>query len=159
MSDIIRLWVEISHHSAFRSGGWGYVRAEGRALTGAAGGERTPSPDRIALAALLAALKDLPPNAAVEVHSATARIAGAGRRVAELEAGGEPPAEDLELWAQLSAALKAHPARFAAAANQLRTPTAFAAAWAELARDKAKAAGAFRAAIPKTNLAKAGVPA
>jgi hypothetical protein len=159
MSDIIRLWVEISHHAAFRCGGWAFVCAEGRALSGAAGGERMASPDRIALAGLLAALKDLPPSAAVEIRSATPRIVGAGRRVAELEAGGEAPPEDVELWAQLSAALKARPARFVAAANQPRTPTAFAAAWAELARDKAKAAGPFRAAIPKVNLAKAGVPA
>ena len=36
---------------------------------------------------------------------------------------------------------------------------AFAAAWAELTRGKAKTAGAFRSAIPKPNLAKAGVPA
>ena len=39
-----------------------------------------------------------------------------------------------------------------------RTPTAFAAAWAELAMDKAKATGPFAAAIPKTNLAKAISP-
>jgi hypothetical protein len=37
------------------------------------------------------------------------------------------------------------------------TPTAFAAAWADLARDRAKDKGAFTAAIPKPNLAKAGV--
>lgn len=158
MSDNIRIWVEISHHAAFRCGGWAFVRAEGRALTGAAGGERTPSPDRIALAGLLAALNDLPPQAAVEVLSANPRIAGAGRRLTELEAGGEAPAEDMELWAKLSAALKTHPVRFATAANQPRTPTAFAAGWAEFARDKAKTSP-FRAAIPKINLTKAGVPA
>jgi hypothetical protein len=37
------------------------------------------------------------------------------------------------------------------------TPTPFAAAWAEFARDRAKDKGAFTAAIPKQNLAKAGV--
>jgi hypothetical protein len=36
------------------------------------------------------------------------------------------------------------------------SPTAFAAGWAALARDKARD-GAFSAAIPKRNLAKAGV--
>lgn len=158
MSDIIRIWVEISHHAAFRCGGWAFVRAEGRALSGAAGGDRTPSSDSIALAGLLAAFSDLPPNVGVEVLSATPGIVKAGRRVAELEATGEPPTEDAALWAQFAAALKARPVRFAAAANQVRTPVAFAAAWAELARDKAKTQP-FKAAIPKTNLAKAGVPA
>ncbi len=36
-------------------------------------------------------------------------------------------------------------------------PSAFAAAWAELARDKAKTKGPFLSPIPKVNLAKAGV--
>jgi hypothetical protein len=45
---------------------------------------------------------------------------------------------------------------FVAAKPEPRSPTAFAAAWAELARDKAKMTGAFSAPIPRTNLAKAG---
>jgi hypothetical protein len=158
MSDIIRLWVEISHHAAFRSGGWAFVRAEGSALTGAAGGERAPAPDRIALAGLIAAMKDLPAGRVIEVRSATPLIGATSRRVADLEAGGEAPADDLDLWAQVATALKTHRVRFGAAANQPRTPTAFAAAWAELARDKAKTSP-FRAAIPKANLMKAWVPA
>jgi hypothetical protein len=158
MSDNIRIWVEISHSTAFRAGGWAFVRAEGSALSGAAGGERTASPDAIALAGILAAFKDLPSKASVELLSATPRIAGAGRKVAELDAGGEGAEEDLALWAQLSAELKVRSVRFGAAANQPRTPTAFATAWAELARDKSKTSP-FKAAIPKTNLAKAGVPA
>ena len=36
-------------------------------------------------------------------------------------------------------------------------PAAFAQAWANLAMDKAKAAGAFTAAIPKPNLARVKV--
>jgi ribonuclease HI len=158
MSDTIRIWIEVSHHAAFRSGGWAFVRAEGRALAGAAGGERTGSPERIAIAGLLAALQDLPPVADVEVHSTARVIAAAARRVAEVEAGAEAPADDLDLWARLSTALKTHRVGFAATASQPRTPTAFAAAWAELARDKAKTTP-FRATIPKVNLAKAGVPA
>ena len=158
MSDSIRIWVEISHSAAYRSGGWAFVRAEGRALSGAAGGDRTASPDAVAIAGVLAALQDLPSSAAVEVLSATPRIAGAGRRIAELETGGEAPAEDLALWAQLSAALKARPVKFASATNAPRTPTAFSTAWAELARDKAKTRP-FHSAIPKANLVKAGVPA
>jgi len=158
MSETVRIWVEISHSPAFRAGGWAFVRAEGRALSGAAGGERTASPDAIALAGLLAALADLPPKAAVEVASATARIAGAGRTAAALQASGEPAEHDAALWAQLAAVLTARPVRFAAATSQPRTPSPFAAAWAELARDKAKTSP-FRAAIPKVNLAKAGAPA
>jgi hypothetical protein len=134
------------------------VLAEGRALSGAAGGERAGSAEAIALAGLLAALSDLPPAADVEVISATAQVARAARRLAEIEAGAGVPADELALWARLSAVLKARPVRFSATARTPRTPTAFAAAWAELARDKAKTRP-FRAAIPKANLAKAGVPA
>ena len=158
MSDNIRIWVEISHSAAYRAGGWAFVKAEGRMLTGAAGGERTGSPQAVALAGLLEALTDLPAGAAIEVASATPRVAEAARRLAEIDAGGEATAGELALWAQLSAVLKAQPVRFAAAASQPRTPTAFAAAWAELARDKARTRP-FRATIPKPNLAKAGVPA
>ena len=158
MSDNIRIWVEISHQAAFRAGGWAFVRAEGRALSGAAGGDRSASPDAIALAGLLAALTDLPPNTGIELLSATPRVAGAARRLAEIEAGAEASPEDLALWAKLAAVLKARPVRFAPTANAPRTPAAFAFAWAELARDKGKTRP-FTAAIPKTNLAKAGVPA
>jgi hypothetical protein len=35
-----------------------------------------------------------------------------------------------------------------------QTPAAFLVAWAEVGRDKAKGAGRFSAAIPKSNLAK-----
>ena len=157
MSDSIRIWVEFCHSSAYRSGGWAFVRAEGRALTGAAGGERTASPEAIALAGLLAAFKDLPPSAAVEVMSTLPGIYGAGRRITELETGGEADTEDLARWAQLSAVVKARPVKFALAMNAPRTPTAFATAWAELAQDKAKTRP-FNAAIPKANLVKAGVP-
>jgi hypothetical protein len=154
----IRIWIETAHQAAHRAGGWAFVRAEGSVLSGAAGGERTASPDAIALSALLAALTDLPATATVEVMSAAPRVVGAAKRVAEFEAGGEGPADDLALWAKLSAALKLRPIRFTAIANQPRTPSAFATAWADLALDKGKTRP-FQAAIPKTNLAKAGVPA
>ena len=155
MSDIIRIWIETTHNSAFRSGGWAYVVAEGRALLGAAGGERTPSPERVALAGLVEALKAAPAGLRVEVMSASPLVVAAPRRMA----AAEPPAEDLELWAQLATALKGRPASFARTASAPKTPTAFAAAWADLARDKVKNGGAFRSAIPKINLGKAGVPA
>ena len=156
MADIFRIWLETDHNLAFRTGGWAYVRAEGSALLGAAGGERTPSPERIALAGLVEALKGVPAGSGIEVHSASRPVLAISRRL--VAAAEEPPTDDLELWAQLSTALKGRSARFAPAVSAPRTPTAFAAAWAELARDKAKTAP-FRSAIPKTNLAKAGVPA
>ena len=155
MSDIIRIWIEITHHPAFRSGGWAYVLAEGRALLGAAGGERTASPERVALAGLVEALTAAPAGACVEVRSTSPLVIAAPQR---MEAA-DPPTEDLELWAQIAAALKARTVAFARTASAPRTPPAFAAAWADLARDKVKNGGAFRAAIPKINLGKAGVPA
>lgn len=156
MADVFRIWLETDHNLAFRSGGWAYVLAEGSALLGAAGGERTASPERIALAGLVEALKGVPAGSAVEVHSASRPVIAIPRRLAA--AAADPPADDLELWAQLTTALKGRSPRFVPATSAPRTPTAFAAAWAELARDKAKTSP-FRAAIPKTNLAKAGVPA
>jgi hypothetical protein len=156
MADLIRIWLEIDHNLAYRSGGWAYVLAEGRALTGAAGGGRTASPERIALAGLVEALKGAPAGSGVEVHSASRPVTAIPRRLAS--AGEDQPTDDLELWAQITAALKGRSPRFVPATNAPRTPTAFAAAWAELARDKAKTSP-FRASIPKTNLAKAGVPA
>ena len=155
MSDIIRIWIETTHNPAFRSGGWAYVLAEGRALSGAAGGERTPSPERVALAGLAEALKGVPAGFRAEVHSASPLVVGVPRRMA----ADEPPGEDLELWAQIATACKDRTVTFAKGVNAPKTPVAFATAWAELARDKVKNGGAFRAAIPKINLGKAGVPA
>jgi ribonuclease HI len=155
MSDI-RIWVETNHHAPFRCGGWAFVLAEGRALSGVAGGERTGSPERIALAGLAEALKGLPAGVGVEIYSTSPLVVGAQRRMADAD---NPPTDDLDLWAPIIAALKGRAVRFVPATSQPRTPVAFAAAWAELARDKAKNAGAFRAVIPKPNLAKAGVPA
>lgn len=150
----IQIWIEVSHNPALRCGGWAFVRAENGALTGAAGGERTGSPERMALAGLAEALKGLPDTASVEIHSATKSALAATQRSAAMNAGGEAPEIDLDLWAPLAVALKTRTARVFTAVNAPRTPTAFAVAWAELARDKAKAAGAFRATIPKRNFAK-----
>ena len=155
MSDIIRIWVETTHNSAFRSGGWAYVLAEGSARLGAAGGERTASAERVALAGLVEALKAAPAGIRVEVKSASPAVTALAARLA----AAEPPQEDLDLWAPLAAALKARPVSIGRTASAPKTPPAFAAAWAELARDKVKNGGAFRAAIPKINLGKAGVPA
>ena len=61
MSDAI--WIQTSFHTAFKCGGWAYVRRIGGDVYGQAGGERYTSPQRMALGALIAALKDLPPGA------------------------------------------------------------------------------------------------
>ncbi|HEY2357090.1 MAG TPA: hypothetical protein VGH86_06550 [Phenylobacterium sp.] len=155
MADPIRIWLEIDHQPAFRSGGWAYVLAEGRAISGAAGGDRTVAPERVALAGLVDALKAAPAGLAVQVMSASRAVTAVPRRLAATD---DPPSEDLELWAQIATATRTRSISFAVTTNAPRTPPAFAAAWAELARDKAKTAGVFRSAIPKPNLAKAGVP-
>ena len=154
------IWIQTSYHEAFKCGGWAYVRSHDKAASGQAGGERYTSPERMALAALLAALKDLPKGAlAVQIDN------GAVARTAALIAAGRPPqgdeapAENLNLWAALTAALAGRQPAFAIAGPSKASPTGFAAAWAELARDKANAQGAFVSAIPKPNLAKvAGLP-
>ena len=152
MSDAI--WIQTSFHTAFKCGGWAYVRRIGGDVYGQAGGERYTSPQRMALGALIAALKDLPPGAiAIQMDD------GAVARTAALIAAGRPPhgeeapAEDLDLWARLTAALAGRNPAFAIARPSKTSPTGFAAAWAELARDKANAQGAFVSAIPKPNLA------
>ena len=65
--------------------------------------------------------------------------------------------ENLELWAQATTALR-H-VRLVTRRAELApgSPTAFVAAWADFARDRAKDKGAFKSPIPKSNLAKAGV--
>ncbi|HEY9236580.1 MAG TPA: ribonuclease H, partial [Phenylobacterium sp.] len=68
--------------------------------------------------------------------------------------GEDAPTEDLDLWAALTAALTGRKTSFALAGPSKASPTGFAAAWAELARDKANAQGTFISAIPKPNLAK-----
>ncbi|MDB5465472.1 MAG: hypothetical protein JWQ46_234 [Phenylobacterium sp.] len=153
----VRIWIEASHHTAFGCGGWAFVRAEGAALSGVAGGERHTRAERMGLAGLAAALQGLPKSATLEIHTSDAVAAGVARRIAGIAAGEDPPTEDLDLWAQITAALKDRQARVLKVAVEPRTPGSFAAAWAELARDKAKATGPFASAIPKPNLAKAWV--
>ena len=155
MSDNIRIWVEIDHQPTHRAGGWAYLLAEGSARLGAAGGERSAGPERIALAGLVAALKAAPARASVIVHSASPALLAVPKRLAAADT--EPPSADLDLWAPLSQALATRQVRFAAATAAPRSPGAFAAAWAELARDKAKTKP-FGAVIPKANLMKVALP-
>ena len=160
MSKTTRIWTQSSYHTAFKCGGWAYLRDDAEGLVGQAGGDRYTTPERMALTALLAALKDLPKGAAsIQIDDAavarTAALIAAGRP----PQGDDAPAENLDLWAALTAALAGRQPTFAIAGPSKASPTGFAAAWAELARDKANAQGAFVSAIPKPNLAKvAGLP-
>ena len=150
----IRVWVEAAHHAAFRCGGWAHVRRDGPHIEGAAGGARDITAERSALGGLAAALQGLPAGKPVVVASASPLIVDVPRRIAGF--AQEPPAQNLDLWAQVSTALKDRPVSFVTATAPPKSPTAFTAAWAELARDKAKMTGAFSAPIPRTNLARAG---
>lgn len=153
-AQIVRIWPASAHHAAFRCGGWAFVRDAGREVTGSAGGARNVTAERIELAGLAAALADLPPRAAIEIHTASPRLLRAGPQIAGTATGEAAPTEDIDLWARIVAAVKGRTVRLVRAETWPRTPTAFAIAWADLARDKAKASGDFINAIPKPNLAK-----
>ena len=153
----VRIWLEVAHHQAFRIGGWAFVRLAAGEVSGTAGGERRIDAERNGLAAMAAALRELAPGASVELHTASAQVLAVAPRVVGAEAGEKPPTENLDLWAQAATALRRHDVRVRRAELAPRSPSAFAAAWADLARDRAKDKGSFTSAIPRPNLAKAGV--
>lgn len=151
-----RLWTRAAHHAAFKCGGWAWVRLVAGERAGQAGGERNTTPRRMALAGLVAALKDLPAGA-VAIDLGDPAMALLLRKIVAGEAlsDEETPTEDLDLWAALTTALKGRTVSFGASgAGAKGGPQAFAQAWADLAMDKAKMGGAFASAIPKPNLAK-----
>ena len=155
MSDSIRLWVETSHQSALRCGGWAFVRADRGGLAGKAGGERNVSLAATTRDGLVQALSGLPAGAQIRLASASPLIL----RAPALTAGppDQLPPDEAAIWASLRPVLAAYAITLEAAAATPRTPTAFTAAWAEQGRDKARARGAFAAVIPRSNLASAGV--
>jgi hypothetical protein len=159
MTDPVRVWLEISHHAAFRVGGWAIVRADGAEVTGQAGGDRRVNPERAALQGLIAALREPREGRPALVHTSSELVIAIPARIGAADAGRDAPEENLDLWAQARTALAASPVKIAVSTRAPGSPSAFAAAWAELARDKAKDKGPFTAAIPRSNLAKAGVPA
>jgi len=161
MTQPVRLWIETTHHAAFRYGGWGLVREQGGAISGQAGGERNITAARIDLMALIAALQGLAPGTAVGVTSASPGVVAAARILAAPSAAGQEgaPAADLDLWAQaltLSAGLVL---TVRPAPRPPTGPAAFCFAWAEVGQDKAKGQGRFSAAIPRPNLSKLVLPA
>ncbi|WP_309092009.1 hypothetical protein [Phenylobacterium sp.] len=154
MSESIRIWLAVSYAAPFRTGGWCYVRSAGTLVSGAAGGDRRIGEQRLPLQGLLAALKDVPAGDAVELVTNDPLLASIPR-VLSPEPGDEPPSEDLDLWAAVTTAFRDRRIRIARQAPAPGKPLAFAVAWAEQAREKAKG-GSFVFAIPKPNLAKAG---
>lgn len=154
MSVPIRIWLEVCHHAAFRVGGWAWVRADGASVTGHAGGDRRLDAERNALSGLIAALGQTPGPRPVQLHTSSELVAAIPGRIKAAQAGEDPPAENLDLWAKATTVLAATPVTIVRAVLTPGAPAAFAAAWAELARDKAKAKGPFLSPIPKSNLAK-----
>jgi hypothetical protein len=155
----IRLWIAADHHAAFRCGGWARLRQAGGDLAGQAGGARNTTAGANALCGLAAALKALPPGE-IELHLSDPAFARAVAALPQLAAAGwrdakGGPLADQSLWLEVAAGLSPRTWRAAPASPEPRTPMAFAAAWADLARDRAKAQGPFAAPIPKPNLAKA----
>jgi len=157
MARTLQTWLAISHHAAFRIGGWAYVRADGALLTGQAGGDRRTDAERAALAGLVAALNGVDGSRPMVIQTASALVAAVPARIDAARAGADAPTEHLDLWAQAATALAKASVQILRVDAPPGSPSAFAAAWAELARDKAKDKGPFTAAIPKSNLAKAGV--
>ncbi len=147
----VRLWIETTHHPAFRYGGWAYVRQAGGLVTGAAGGERGVTPGRLALHALVSALKDLPPGAVVALHTASPCLLAAARLIERPPEPDAAPSEDLDLWAHALGAIAGRTVTVHRDQMAARTPAAFLAAWAEVGQDKAKMrpAGRLRRPFPK----------
>jgi ribonuclease HI len=153
MAEPIQIWTCAAFHPAFRCGGWAGVRLVQGQVSGVAGGERNTTASRMALAGMVAALRDLPAGATtISVQSNSPDLAAFADLLAGAEA--EPPTEDLDLWAQIATAAKGRRLTLVRMPIKPETPLAFAAAWADLARDKAKDRGAFTTPIPKPNLAK-----
>ncbi|MCG9917613.1 MAG: ribonuclease H [Phenylobacterium sp.] len=156
----LRLWIEINHQAPYRTGGWSWLCEHGEGLTGAAGGAREIEAEAFGVAALQAALADLPEGAAVALHLSDARLIEGVRTMSARRTAGwvnasgdlDPEAKSWEVIAKALTGRALSLVRTQPADS--RTPAGFAAAWAELARDKAKTKGTFKSAIPRPNLAK-----
>jgi hypothetical protein len=157
-SDAIHIWAH-GECGPRGYGGWAWVKASAAGVTGAAGGERGATPARMELAAIVDALRQPPERQApIIVHTNGRSLAATA--IANLEAwqagqGGDE-LEQWDLWSKIVVMAAQHggPINFVHAVPGGKDPSGFTAAWAELASDKVKAAGAFVAAIPKPNLAK-----
>jgi ribonuclease HI len=157
MPALVRVWLEVAHHANFRIGGWAFVRLNAGEVSGTAGGARRSDLEQTSLAAIAAGLAGLAQGADVELQTSSLLVLAIPGRITAAEAGENAPVENLELWAQAATALRR--VRLVTGRAELAPggPTAFAVAWADFARDRAKDRGAFTAVIPKPNLAQAGV--
>jgi len=151
----VNIWTAAAYHAAFRCGGWAYVRESAPELAGAAGGDRNTTLEQMAFAGLAAALKTLPKaQAPVDVHTPHEELVGLSKY---LKTGATPDDLSAEIqgsWRTILHLATLRPIQIVYGPPLAKTPIAFAFAWAELARDKAKASGHFISPIPKPNLAK-----
>ena len=156
MTSPILIWTCAAYHPVYRCGGWASVRVGQGPVFGVAGGERNTTASRAALAGLAAGLRDLPLAGAISILTTSPELAGFADFIASLGAPTQvaAPEEDLDLWAQVATGARGRRLSLVRTPLDPGAPIAFTAAWADLARDKAKASGAFTAAIPKPNLAK-----
>ena len=149
----IHLWFHAAYSAPYKGGGWAWVKLQDGELTGAAGGERNVTIERLELLGLSSVTPGLPAGAEVLIHTANARLAVLPRLLAGV-AGEDAPETDLDVWAKLMTAFAGRPTRVGVGAVEGDKALGFVAAWAELGRDKAKG-GAFRSPIPKANLVRA----
>jgi hypothetical protein len=147
----LRLWIAASHDAGLGVGGWAFVR-DGAEPAGWAGGERRTTRPRMALAGFAAALKGVP---AGEPLTVVAPEPDARVLHALLKPPATPMDDNADLRAALATVLAGRDWKLAVGDPKGPSPVAFAAAWAETAREKARSGGPFAAAIPKANLAKA----
>ncbi len=143
-------------------GGWAWVRIQGGAIKGAAGGAKGMTPERVALTAVLEALggaDEAEKGAALRIHSENAVVAEGGPSLAAWKAAGwttdkGEPVADKDLWEKIDKALIARGGAASFARSKAGEEATFVTAWANFAHDTLKARGPLNATIPKTNLTK-----
>lgn len=145
-----RLWVASAHEGPYSVCGWAFVVA-GAELRGRCGGARATPAQRSPLRALAEALKSVEGEARVRVFCQD-DLYGALARGLKAPAG-EPQA-DADLWALIRAAARGRAVSFSRPGSGPDAAMGFCAAWAQTGAAKAKAAGDFSAAIPRTNLTR-----
>jgi hypothetical protein len=151
----LNIWTAAAYHAAFRCGGWAYVREGAPELSGAAGGDRNTTLEQMAFAGLAAALKTLPKAAtAVQVHTPHTELVGMSDSLKTRTTPKDLSLEVQGAWVTILHVAASRPVQIVYDPPLVNTPIAFALAWADLARDKAKASGHFISPIPKPNLAK-----
>jgi hypothetical protein len=151
----VNIWTAAVYHAAFRCGGWAYVREGAPELAGAAGGDRNTTLEQMAFAALAASLKTLPKAATpVEIHTPHTELVGLSAHLKSRTTPQDLTAAVHGAWLTILHVAATRPIQIVYDAPVAKTPIAFVLAWADLARDKAKASGHFLNPIPKPNLAK-----